>query len=131
RDAPPDGRLDLAAPRRAVASAQPHPAREAGAVLLSLAPGANAPIDTLADLDAYLGAVAGAGFEAVSLALDQLLGEPAAAARLVRRHGLRCTDVLALRVTRDEDATLATAAATRAAAAALGAPYALAFTWNP
>jgi sugar phosphate isomerase/epimerase len=90
-------------------------------MLLGLAPGAGFAVRDRADLDTYLGAVADAGFAAVSLGRDQLVDDPVGAAKLVQRHGLRCTDVLALQVTRDDAATLADAAAMRLAVEALGA----------
>ncbi|MBO0732566.1 MAG: sugar phosphate isomerase/epimerase, partial [Acidimicrobiaceae bacterium] len=94
-------------------------------MLLGLAPGAGFGVRNLDDLDRYLGAVADAGFGAVSLNADQLAGEPQRAARLVERHGLCCTDVLALLVTRDDDATMAGAEALRPAVDALGPSHVL------
>jgi sugar phosphate isomerase/epimerase len=94
-------------------------------VTLSLAPGAGFEVRALADLDTYLGAVAGAGFAGVSLGLQQLAGDPAGAARLVDGHGLRCTDLIALTVTRDDEASLAQAEQMARAVDALGAPFVL------
>lgn len=94
-------------------------------MILSLAPGSGFEVASLDDLDTYLAAVAGAGFGGVSLGLQQLAGDPAGAARLVERHGLRCTDVIALSVSRDDQATLAQAEALARAAEALGAPFVL------
>jgi sugar phosphate isomerase/epimerase len=54
-------------------------------------------------------AVSEAGFDGVSLGLQQVEGCESAAASLLDRHGLRCPDVLPLLVGRDEDVVLATA----------------------
>ncbi|MGE3833495.1 MAG: sugar phosphate isomerase/epimerase family protein [Acidimicrobiia bacterium] len=97
---------------------------------IGLAPGTGFEIHTLADLDTYLGAVADAGFDAVSLALTQLAGDPVGAARLLTTHGLRCTDVLSMRVTRDDDETMASARAMAPAVDALGADHVLAMFWT-
>lgn len=88
-------------------------------MLIGLAPGAGFDIGSLDDLDTYLAAVAAAGFDAVSLSQGQLCGEPAAAAARVAAHGLTCTDLLALVVSRDDAGTLAGAEAMRPAVEAL------------
>lgn len=88
-------------------------------MLIGLAPGAGFDIGSPAELDTYLGAVAGAGFEAVSLGSGQLGGDAPAAARLVAAHGLICTDLMALVVGRDEEAAFAAAEAMRPAVEAL------------
>jgi sugar phosphate isomerase/epimerase len=98
--------------------------------IIGLAPGAGFEIRTLADLDQYLGAASDAGFGAVSLSLSQLAGDPVAAARLVAAHGLRCTDILSLRISRDDDDTIAQARAVAPAVEALGADYVLAMFWT-
>jgi sugar phosphate isomerase/epimerase len=92
-----------------------------------LAPGAGGTIDTVADLDRYLGCVADAGFSAVSLGLAQLAPvtrEPRRfelAAELVASHGLRCTDVIGLTVRRNDADAMETTATLCEAVAALGA----------
>jgi sugar phosphate isomerase/epimerase len=96
---------------------------------LSLAPGSGFEVRSLTDLDTYLGALADAGFATVSLGMDQLVGDPAGAARLVSAHGLRCSDVLALRVSRHEDEVLAQTEAMAVAAEMLGAEYVLSLIW--
>jgi sugar phosphate isomerase/epimerase len=96
----------------------------------TLAPGSGHEVHTLADLDTYLGAIAAAGFDGVTLSSQQLVGDPEGAARLVERHGLRCTDILALRVSRDDEATLADARALRPAVDALGAGHCLAMLYT-
>lgn len=96
---------------------------------LSLAPGSGFEIRSLDDLDTYLGAIVDAGFRSVSLGLDQCVGDPAAAARLLSVHGLRCPDVLALRVSRHEEEVLAQTEAMAAAAEAVGAEYVLSLIW--
>jgi sugar phosphate isomerase/epimerase len=96
-------------------------------VELSLAPGAGGTIETVADLDRYLGAVAAGGFSSVSLGLQQLqpvLLEPRRfeiAAELMAAHGLRCPDVIGLTVRRDDAAALQATELLCEAAGALGA----------
>jgi sugar phosphate isomerase/epimerase len=97
---------------------------------IGLAPGAGFEINSLGDLDTYLGVTSDAGFDAVSLSLSQLAGDPVAAAKLVSTHGLVCTDMMALRVTRDEDETMAQARALAPALEALGADLVLAMFWT-
>jgi sugar phosphate isomerase/epimerase len=97
---------------------------------IGLAPGTGFAISSMADVDRYLGAVADAGFDAVSLSIDQLGGDPVAAARLLAKHGLRCTDVLSMRVSRDEEETMAAVRAARPAIEALGAGHLLAMFWT-
>ena len=98
--------------------------------LIGLAPGSGFEVRSRRDLDTYLGAVADAGFDAVSLSLDQLAGDPASAAALLGTHGLRCTDMLSLRITRDEDETMAAAQALAPAVDALGAEHVNALFWT-
>jgi sugar phosphate isomerase/epimerase len=101
-----------------------------GEIQIGLTPGAGVTIQTLGDLDGYLGAVADAGFRVVSLSENQLAGDPAGAARLLGTHGLTCSDVMALRVTRDEEASLAAARALRPAVDAVGADAVLTMLWT-
>lgn len=98
--------------------------------VIGLAPGTGFEVRSLADLDTYLGAAADAGFEAVSLSLGQLAGDPEGAARLLRAHGLRCTDLLSMRVSRDEEETMAAARAMAPAVETLGAAHVLAMFWT-
>ena len=94
---------------------------------LSLAPGVGGTLATVADLDRYLGAVAAAGFPAVSLGMQQLApvaAEPRGfevAAELVGAHGLRCRDVIGLSMRRDDAAAIEATTALCEAAQALGA----------
>jgi sugar phosphate isomerase/epimerase len=97
---------------------------------IGLAPGTGFEVHTLADVDTYLGAVADAGFEAVSLSSNQMGGDPVATAKLLATHGLRCTDVLSIRVNRDEEETMAAVRAVRPAIEALGAGHLLAMFWT-
>jgi sugar phosphate isomerase/epimerase len=99
-------------------------------VELALAPGTGLQIHTLEDLDGYLGAVAGAGFPSVSLSLDQLVGDPSAAAALLVTHGLRCPDVLAVQVSRDEPKVFERTEQLAHAAEVLGAEYVLSLFWS-
>lgn len=93
--------------------------------VFTLAPGAGYEVSSLQDLDTYLGAVAAAGFDGVTLGTQQLVGDPAGAARLVEGHGLRCTDLIALQVRRDDDQTMADARALRPAIETLGCDHLL------
>jgi sugar phosphate isomerase/epimerase len=97
---------------------------------LALGPGAGLTINGLGDLDRYLGAVAAAGFTGVSLGSDQLAGDPGGAAALVTRHGLRCTDLLSLRVTRDDADSLRAARALRPAVEALRPDSVCTLVWT-
>ncbi|MGE0880917.1 MAG: sugar phosphate isomerase/epimerase family protein [Acidimicrobiia bacterium] len=82
-------------------------------MIFGLAGGASHPIQTLSDLDRYLGAIADAGFTMVTLSESHLCGDPSAAAALLRTHGLRCSDLGAGTITRDDEAAMATADALR------------------
>jgi sugar phosphate isomerase/epimerase len=97
---------------------------------LGLAPGAGFEVHSLADLDRYLGAVSDAGFSAVSLSRNQLGADLSAAAHLLATHGLRCSDVMSLQVSRQDEEVLAEAAALANAAAAVGADHVLSLFWT-
>jgi sugar phosphate isomerase/epimerase len=100
-------------------------------VILSLAPGAGYEVRTLADLDTYLGAIADAGFGGVSLGLQQVPADEAGgAALLLEAHGLTCTDVLALTITRDDELAMTTARRIRTLVDAVGAGYVLTMLWT-
>lgn len=97
----------------------------------ALAGGAGVPFDTVADLDTYFGGVADAGFSAVSISPAHVgaVGEGPEAlgvvARLLSSHGLLCSDVQALTVSRDDAATTALARTLAVMAGALGAELVL------
>jgi sugar phosphate isomerase/epimerase len=97
---------------------------------LSLAPGAGFEVRSEADLDTYLGAVAAAGFPCVSLGINQLVGGPARAAHLLATHGLRCSDLISLPLSRHDDEVLARAAELADAASVLGADHVLSLFWT-
>jgi sugar phosphate isomerase/epimerase len=97
---------------------------------LGLAPGAGFEVNSLADLDTYLAAVSKAGFSSVSLGLRQIGDDLAGAAGLLATHGLRCSDVLSLQVSRHDDEVLAQAADLAHAAGVLGADYVLSLFWT-
>jgi sugar phosphate isomerase/epimerase len=103
---------------------------------LSLAPGAGGTVDSMAALDYYLAAVAGAGFRFVSLGLQQLgpaleeRGGLDRAAAMVSAHGLTCRDVLSLSVRRDDVETLQAAEQLAEVAGALGAGHVLTLLWT-
>src|ERR1700733_6543739 len=97
---------------------------------LGLAPGAGFEVNSLADLDTYLAAVSKAGFASVSLSLGQIGDDLEAAAGLLSTHGLRCSDVLSLQVSRHDDEVLANATALAHAAGVLGADHVLSLFWT-
>jgi len=103
---------------------------------LSLSPGAGGSVTSFADLDAYLGAVADAGFPCVSLGLQQVayaLAEPGGLDRVVellRTHGLQCRDVLSVVVRRDAEESLAAADDVARLAGAVGAEWVLALLFT-
>jgi sugar phosphate isomerase/epimerase len=88
-------------------------------------------METAADLDAYLGAAADAGFDSISISPNHVraVGEGTAAldevAALLSRHGLGCSDVQALTVVRDDDTTMEAARQFAVMAGALGAELVL------
>ena len=98
---------------------------------LSLAPGAGGSIDSMADLDSYLAAVAAAGFGFVSLGMQQLVpafedpGGLGRVAKMLDAHGLVCRDVLALTIRRDDTEALRAAGQLAEAAHAFGASQVL------
>jgi len=92
---------------------------------LALAPGAGFQVGSDGDLDRYLGAVAAAGFEGVSLSLQQAGACVSMLPTLLARHGLRCSDVLSLAVTRHDDEVLAAARGLAGLAEAAGAEFVL------
>jgi sugar phosphate isomerase/epimerase len=97
---------------------------------LSLAPGAGFVISSPADIDTYLGAVSDAGFPCVSLGLQQVGDSLQETARLLKTHGLRCSDVMSLQISRHEDEVVARAEELAQAAQALGADHVLALMWT-
>ena len=97
---------------------------------LSLGPGSAFGIGTPDGLESYARAAAGAGFAGLSLAAHGLPSDLGEAAAILERHGLRCTDLLNLTVTRDEDATLAAARALRPAVDALGPDAVNTLVWT-
>jgi sugar phosphate isomerase/epimerase len=97
---------------------------------LSLAPGTGFTVHSLSDLDTYLGAISDAGFPCVSLSLDQLCGDVPGAVRLLAAHGLQCTDLLSLQVSRREEEVLARAAELAGAAEQVGANFVLSLMWT-
>src|ERR1700733_4719107 len=97
---------------------------------LGLAPGAGFEVNSLADLDTYLAAVSQAGFSSVSLALRQIGDDLEAAAGLLTRHKLHCSDVLSLQVSRHDDEVLAQATELAHAAGVLGADHVLSLFWT-
>jgi sugar phosphate isomerase/epimerase len=76
---------------------------------LSLAPGAGFRVAAAADLDRYMGAVSQAGFQGVSLGMQQVEPCMDAVPTLLARHRLQCPDVLSLPITRNDEEVLETA----------------------
>jgi sugar phosphate isomerase/epimerase len=70
---------------------------------LSLAPGAGFNVQSVADLDRYLAAVSDAGFDGVSLSLQQVGVDVETVPGLLTRHRLRCPDVLSLSISKKDD----------------------------
>jgi sugar phosphate isomerase/epimerase len=99
-------------------------------VELALGPGPAFGIGTPERLGTYARAVVAAGFTAVSLDAARLPADLGAAAAILDHHHLRCTDLLTLTVTRDEDATMGAARALRPAVDALGPDAVLTLVWT-
>jgi sugar phosphate isomerase/epimerase len=76
---------------------------------LSLAPGAGFHIESVADLDRYLAAVSEAGFEGVSLSLQQTDLDTQTVTGLLTDRNLRCPDVLSLSISKKDDEVIDTA----------------------
>jgi sugar phosphate isomerase/epimerase len=95
-----------------------------------LVPASGSVPRSAADLDPWFGAIAGAGFTAVSLDAGRLPDDLDRTGAALRRHGLRCTDLLSLRVTRDDEETLRAARALRPAVDALEADTVLTLVWT-
>jgi sugar phosphate isomerase/epimerase len=66
----------------------------------------------------------------VSLSVNQLGADVHGAAQLLAIHGLRCSDVMSLQLSRHEDEVLARASELAAAAGELGAAHVLSLFWT-
>jgi len=91
----------------------------------TLAPGSGFSVQSAADLDRYMGAVSDAGFQGVSLSLEHAEPYLDQVPGLLARHHLQCPEVLAMRVTRDEDETLGPARRLARLSESLEAEFAL------
>jgi sugar phosphate isomerase/epimerase len=93
----------------------------------ALASGVGGPFESRADLDGYLGAVADAGFASVSISSVHVAAAGGGAeglgivGDLLSTHGLDCSDVQSLTITRDDDAAIEQAKQVAVLAGALGA----------
>jgi sugar phosphate isomerase/epimerase len=76
---------------------------------LALAPGAGFTMASAGDLDRYLRAVSTAGFEGVSLSLQQTEPWIDEVPELLTRQGLRCPDILSLGISKNDEEVLETA----------------------
>lgn len=97
---------------------------------LAFAPSAAFDIASPADLDRYCAAVASAGFDGITLGMHQVSDlAPDTVARTIERHGLRCSDVTAMIVTRHEDEVIARAHQVAPYVQATGAESVLTLLW--
>jgi sugar phosphate isomerase/epimerase len=98
--------------------------------MLTLAPGVHFEIRTVADFERYAAAAAAAGFDGVSLGSKQLAIEPVTTAAVLARHGLICTDLHAVTITRDDEASLQSARKLAPYVAETGATAVLGLIWT-
>lgn len=99
---------------------------------LALAPGAAFEITGPADLDRYCGAAASAGFDGLTLGMQQVGHlDPNTVARTLGRHGLVCSDFSPMIVTRHDEAVIAKALAMAPFVQATGAGSVLTLVWTP
>ena len=96
----------------------------------SLGPGPGLGRRSPAEFARYLAAAASAGFSGVSLSSDQIGDDVAETARLLSSCGLRCPDVLGLRVGRDDAEAIETAERVSRTAAELNADFVLSLLWT-
>ncbi len=94
-------------------------------MLLALATGSSYGPQSPDDLERHLAACAAAGFEGVTLTPGQVEDDPGRAAAALERNGVRCTDIMALSITRDEEATMAAAQKLRPIVEALAPSFIL------
>lgn len=98
---------------------------------ITLAPSAAFDIAGPADFDRYCAAVASAGFDGVTLGMQQVAGlDPDTVAATIARHGLYCSDVTAMIVTRHEDDVIARAREMAPYVRASGAGSVLTLVWT-
>jgi sugar phosphate isomerase/epimerase len=87
-------------------------------------------VDDMADPDRFFGAARDAGFGSVTVLAHDTDGRLPEVAAALRRHGLRCSDVMSLTVKRDDEATIPTAHALRPVVHELGAEYLQCLVWS-
>lgn len=98
---------------------------------ITFAPSAAYDITGPADFDRYCAAVASAGFDGVTLGMQQVGHlDPDTVAVTIGRHGLFCSDFTSMIVTRHEDAVLAQARALAPYVQACGAGSVLTLLWT-
>lgn len=98
---------------------------------LVLAPSAAFEITGPDDFDRYCGAAAAAGFDGLTLGMQQMGQlDPDEVATTLARHGLYCSDFTSIIVTRHDDAVMASARAMAPFVEATGAGSALTLVWT-
>ncbi len=98
---------------------------------ITLAPSAAFDIAGPADFDRYCAAVAAAGFDGVTLGMQQMGAlDPDTVAATIERHGLYCSDFTSLIVTRHEDDVISRARELAPYVQATGAGSVLTLVWT-
>lgn len=98
---------------------------------LALAPGAAFEISGAVDLDRYCGAAAAAGFDGLTLGMQQMGRlDPDTVARTLGRHGLVCSDFSSMIVTRHDETVIAKAREMAPFVQATGAGSVLTLVWT-
>lgn len=98
---------------------------------LVLAPSAAFDISGLDDFERYCDAAASAGFDGLTLGMQQMGQlDPSTVATTVAKHGLYCSDFTSIIVTRHDDAVMASARAMAPFVQATGAGSALTLVWT-
>jgi sugar phosphate isomerase/epimerase len=100
-----------------------------GVNTLALGPGPGLDLRPPAEFDRYLAAARGAGFDCVSLTVEQIGDDVDQTRRALAAHHLRCSDVLGLRVGKDESETIDAAKRLGRTAADIGAEFGLCLLW--
>lgn len=98
---------------------------------LTFAPSAAFDITGPADFDRYCAAIASAGFDGVTLGMQQMGAlEPDTVATTIGRHGLYCSDFTSMIVTRHDDAVIEKARELAPYVQASGAGSVLTLVWT-
>lgn len=98
---------------------------------LALAPSAAFEIGGREDFERYCGAAASAGFDGLTLGMQQMGQlDPESVATIMAQHGLYCSDFTSIIVTRHDDAVIASAREMAPFVQATGAGSALTLVWT-